>query len=173
MTSLKAFMAFLDTYYSSLKQADSLASVKMPVLKSPAFEKKWGKPKIRVSANGSYELSYANPDQPFDRLVIQGSPVPFPALKKAPKMSGEEMINGELTGVEYPQEFRTVTVAGVKVRWYQDSLSGGADGAYYATEGFVVADQKGRKGYYRMMVEAGNNAHAEVARRFATGKLTP
>jgi hypothetical protein len=168
----EAFTAFLDGYYRSLTMSGSLAAVTIPVLKSPSFETKWGAPRIRTSASGNYELSYANPNQPFDRLVIQGSSAPFPALKEAPMMSGEKMINDELTPVDYPQEFRTVPVSGRTVRWYQDSLSGGADGAYYATEGFALTDSKGQTGYYRMMVESGDNAHAEVARRFATAVLT-
>jgi hypothetical protein len=167
----KAFSDFLGTFYASLKKADSLAGVKVPVVTSPSFEKKWGAPEIRTSESGNYELNYANPDQPFDRFVIQGSPVPFPPLTKAPMVNGEEMVNDELTAVEYPQEFRTVEVAGRQVRWYQESLSGGADGAYYATEGFALTDDKGRTGYYRMVVESGNGAHAVVAKRFATAKL--
>lgn len=62
-------------------------------------------------------------------------------------------------------------MAGRKVRWYQESLSGGADGAYYSTEGFALTDGQGRTGYYRMVVESGNNADAEVSRRFSTAQL--
>lgn len=167
----KNFSDFLGTFYGSLRKVDSLAGVKVPIVTSPSFERKWGAPEIRTSATGNYELNYANPDQPFDRLAIQGSPVPFPALTKAPKLTGEKMVSDELTPVEYPQEFRAVKVAGRQVRWFQESLSGGADGAYYATEGFALTDAQGRTGYYRMVVESGDDAHAEVARRFATAQL--
>lgn len=159
------------SYFSSLEPADSLAKVKIPVLRSPAYEAKWGPPKIRISVLGGYELSYANPAQPFDRLVIYGSARPFPVLKKAPDVSGEKMIKGELTGVSHPQRFRSVLVAGQSVKWFQESTSGGADGAYYSTEGFTLKSGFGNPGFYRIVVEGGNEMDAEVARRFASAKF--
>lgn len=158
-------------FYYGLEEAASLEGVKVPVLRSPAYEAKWGKPKIRTTTAGDYELNYANPDQPFDRLAIQGTSRPFPKLTKVPKVSGEKMINDELTGVLIPQEFRTVMIAGQSVRWFQESLSGGADGAYYTTEGFALKDAFGNTGFYRLVAEGGNNADAEVAKRFGSVKF--
>lgn len=165
------FSKFQSGIYQGLEEADSLKGVKIPILRAPDFEAKWGKPKIRVSESGNYELNYANPSQPFDRLAIYGSVKPFPKLKKVPKVIGEKMIDGELTGVALPQEFRAVKIEGQSVRWFQEALSGGADGAYYSTEGFSLTDASGNTGYYRMVVEAGNDMDDEVARRFSSGKL--
>lgn len=159
-------------FYSGLEEVSSLKSAKPPVLRSPAYESKWGKPKVRMTSAGDYELNYANPDQPFDRLAIQGTTRPFPKLTKVPQVSGEKMIDGELTGVMIPQQFRTVTIGGQPVRWFQETTSGGADGAYYTTEGFTMKDVFGNVGYYRLVVESGNNADAEVAKRFGSVRLS-
>ena len=145
----------------------------IPVLASPTYEKKWGKPKVRVSSSGTYEFTYANPAQPFDRLSIFGAPKPFPALLSAPNFSKDEMINDELTGVNYRQSFRTVTVNGTPVRWFKESGSGGADGAYYSTTGFSVTDSSGKTGHYRLVVEGGDDMEVEVARRFSSVVLAP
>lgn len=162
---------FVGSTYNGLSSSSSLGPTSIPVLGSPSYEANWGKPKVRKSAAGIYELNYANPNQPFDRLVIFGSPKPFPALKSPPFFSKDEMVNGELTAVDYPQSFRTTTIAGKSVRWFQESSSGGADGAYYSTVGFSVTDSSGKTGYYRLVVEGGDNMDAEVARRFSS--VTP
>lgn len=165
----KAWSDFNSNFYNGLESTDSLAGAKIPILRSPAYEARWGSPKISVSPVGNYELSYANPDQPFDRLVIYGSVAPYPELTKAPEVSSEIMVNDELTGVTNPQNFRTVSIQGQPVKWFQETTSGGADGAYYSTEGFALKDVFGNTGYYRMVVEAGNGADAEVHRRFSSG----
>jgi hypothetical protein len=110
--------------------------------------------------------------QPFDRLAIYGSPKPFPVLSKAPPFAKDEEVNGELTAVDYDQEFRTTTINGQPVRWFKECGSGGADGAYYSTTGFSVTDDFGKTGYYRLVVEGGDDMEAEVARRFSSVQLT-
>lgn len=171
-SSEKAWNQFTSNLYTGLEPAGALDKVKIPILRSPAYEAKWGKPKIRVSFLGDYELSYANPAQPFDRLVIHGSIRPFPKLAKAPDVSGEEMVNGELTGVTKPQSFESVSIEGQTVKWFQESTSGGADGAYFTTEGFMKRGSFGSAGHYRIVVEAGDEMQTEVARRFASAKIS-
>lgn len=167
----EAFSEFQSKRYRVLREADSLAGVKIPILRSPTYREKWGEPKIAISSAGDYSLTYADPDQPFQRLVIHGSVNPYPELAKAPEMSGEIMADGELTGVEFPQQFRSVEIAGKTVKWFQQALSGGADGAYYSTEGFSLRDGSGAIGHYNLIVESGNGAGPEVARRFASARL--
>jgi len=165
-------------FYPSLAQEDSLtgaAALKevttIPILKVPSFEAKWGAPSVRVSRSGNYELNYANPDQPFDRVAVHASEKPFPTFKTVPKVNGERMVNDELTAVKVPQKFRTVVIEGKTVKWFQEALSGGADGAYYMTEGFSLTDASGKTGYYRLVVESGDNADVLVSRRFSAARL--
>lgn len=170
--SEKAWNQFTSNFYDGLEPANSLDKVKIPILRSPAYGAKWGKPKIRVSFLGDYELNYENPAQPFDRLVIHGSVRPFPKLTKAPDVSGEDLINGELTGVTKSQSFQSVLIEGQTVKWFQESTSGGADGAYFTTEGFMKRGSFGSAGHYRIVVESGDEMEAEVARRFGSAKIS-
>lgn len=48
-------------FYSDLEKVDTLKSAKPPVIRPPVFEVKLGKPKVRMSPSGNYELNYANP----------------------------------------------------------------------------------------------------------------
>lgn len=157
--------------YDGLTEASSLGTTAVPILTSPQYGQKWGSPKFRKSPTGVYEINYANPAQPFDRLAIYGSQKPFPALTKAPPFAKDEEVNGELTAVDYDQEFRTTTINGQPVRWFKESGSGGADGAYYSTTGFSATDAFGKTGYYRLVVEGGDDMDPEVARRFSSVQL--
>ena len=137
---------------TALKNSESLAGIKIPILKS-LLAANWGKPSIEVSSRGSYRLMYADPTKPFTRLLIYGYVKPLPAINTPPDASGEDMINSELTGINVPQKWRNGTVKGKNVRWFQESLPSGADGAYFSTEGFTLTGSDGRKGYYRIVTE--------------------
>ena len=166
-----AWHDFTSKTYEGLTEASTLGETAIPALTSPQYQKMWGQPKVRKSRSGVYELNYANPAQPFDRLAIYGSPKPFPALVQAPFYSKDEEVNGELTAIDHTQSFRTTTINGQPVRWFKESGSGGADGAYYSTTGFSLTDSSGRTGHYRLVVEGGDDMEAEVARRFSSVKL--
>lgn len=68
------------------------------------------------------------------------------------------MVDGELGSIEVTQNWRTTSILGKPVRWYQEASGGGADGAYYETEGFALTDPNGKTGYYRMVIETITNA---------------
>lgn len=162
-----AWDAAVQRSYQGLNSAADVSSVTVPILKSKGFENKWGKPKSEVGAAGDYRLNYSDPSTPFNQLVVFGSPRPWPQLSSPPKMSSDEMVNGELGMVMRSQSWRTVVVAGKTVRFFKESSSGGADGAYYSTEGFAMTGPDGRTGYYRLVVEAGDD-ESVVRQRFAS-----
>ena len=166
-----AWREFISGTYDGLNEVAALGAPEIPVLTSPAYEQKWGKPKVRVSDSGIYELNYANPAQPFDRLAIYGSKKPFPKLTIPPTYSTDEEVNGELASVRHTQSFRSIMINGKPVRWFQESGPGGADGAYYSTEGFSATNTAGQTGYYRLVVEGGINMDPEIARRFSSVQL--
>lgn len=153
--------------YSSLQKSQNLLGVTVPVLRSRGLERVWGQPEIQVDGKGGYMLNYRDPKQPFTRLVIHGLTEPLPKLSSPPPVSGEEMVNDELTGFKRPQGWREVMIAGQKVRWFQESASGGADGAYFSTEGFTLKSPDERIGHYRLVAETGDDA-AEVLRWFGS-----
>jgi len=153
-----------------LNNVNSMDAIKIPVLQSKAFEKKWGKPSIEAGATGHYRLTYSDPSQPFNRLLIYGSPKPFPKLVTPPMVGADEMVNGELTGVERPQEWRHVTVMGQNIRYFKQMEGGGADGDYYSTVGISLVAPNGKTGHYRLVVEAGDN-EAPVRNRMSSVKF--
>jgi hypothetical protein len=154
--------------YRVLKPGDDLLGVTVPVLRSRGLEQVWGAPKIERDGDGGYCLTYADPRKPFTRLMIHGMAEPLPKLSSPPKLSGEEMRNNTLAGYEREQEWRTTEVTGETVRWYQESAGGGADGAYFSTEGFTRKAPDGRKGHYRLVAESGDDAAEAVARWFGS-----
>lgn len=152
----------------SLRDGVDLSGVTVPVLRAPGLERVWGAPKIRRDGEGGYCLTYADPKRPFTRLMIHGMAEPLPKLSSPPKLAGEEMLNNTLAGYEKEQEWRRVRVLGEEVRWYQESAGGGADGAYFSTEGFSVETADGREGHYRLVAEHGGDSPEDVARWFGS-----
>lgn len=152
----------------SLRDGTNLLGVTVPVLRAPGLERVWGAPKIQRDGEGGYCLTYADPKRPFARLMVHGMAEPLPKLSSPPMLSGEEVRNNTLGGYQVEQEWRTVEVLGEKVRWYQESTSGGADGAYFSTEGFTLEAADGRKGHYRLVAEHGDDAAEDVARWFGS-----
>jgi hypothetical protein len=152
----------------SLRAGSDLLGVTVPVLRAPGLERVWGAPRIDRDGEGGYRLTYADPKRPFARLMIHGMAEPLPKLSSPPMLSGEEMRNNTLAGYEREQEWRTVSVLGEKVRWFQESAGGGADGAYYSTEGFTLKAADGRKGHYRLVAEHGESGAEDVARWFGS-----
>ena len=154
--------------YSSLQGARDLLGVTVPVLRSHGLERVWGAPKIQRDGSGGYVLTYADPNRPFTKLMIHGMAEPLPKLSAPPLKGGERMVNDTLSGYEEKQEWRKVTILGEDVRWFQESASSGADGAYFSTEGFSLKAADGRKGYYRLVAEHCDTATADVSRWFGS-----
>lgn len=152
----------------SLQESPDLLGVTVPVLRARGLEQVWGAPKIKRDGQGGYLLTYADSKRPFTRLMIHGMAGPLPRLSKPPLMGGEKMVRDTLTGYEQEQEWRSVSIVGEDVRWFQESASGGADGAYFSTEGFTLKAPDGRKGHYRLVAEHGDTATADVARWFGS-----
>ena len=154
--------------FETLQDSSDLLGVTVPVLRAKGLEQVWGTPKIKRDGQGGYLLTYSDPQKSFTRLMIHGMAAPLPRLSKPPKFGGEHMVQDTLTGYEKEQEWRKVTILGEEVRWFQESASGGADGAYFSTEGFTLKASDGRKGHYRLVAEHGDTATADVARWFGS-----
>lgn len=165
---IEAWQKATSDRYSSLQGASDLLGVTVPVLRSHGLERVWGAPKIQRDGSGGYLLTYADPGRPFTKLMIHGMAEPLPKLSTPPLKGGERMVNDTLSGYEEKQEWRKVTILGEDVRWFQESASSGADGAYFSTEGFSLKAADGRKGYYRLVAEHGDNATADVSRWFGS-----
>lgn len=154
--------------FGTLEDSTDLSGVSVPVLRAKGLEQVWGEPKIKRDGQGGYLLTYADPKHPFTRLMIHGMAQPLPKLSKPPLLGGEHMVRDTLTGYRKEQEWRKVGILGEQVRWFQESASSGADGAYFSTEGFTLKAPDGRKGHYRLVAEHGDDSSAEVARWFGS-----
>lgn len=165
---LEAWEKATGARHDSLQGASDLLGVTVPVLRSQGLERVWGAPKIKRDGKGGYLLTYADPKRPFTRLMIHGMTEGLPKLSSPPPFGGEHMVNDTLTGYEKEQQWRKVTILGEEVRWFQESASGGADGAYFSTEGFSRKAADGRKGYFRLVAEYGDDASADVERWFGS-----
>lgn len=152
----------------SLKPGKDLLGVTVPVLRSRGLEQVWGPPEIRRDASGGYSFTYIDPRQPASRLIIHGMTEPLPRLGSPPKLAGEEMPNNTLSGFERDQSWRTATIAGEKVRWFQESPPAATSGAGFSSEGFSLKTPDGRKGYYRLTAETTGDAPESVARWFGS-----
>lgn len=130
---------------STLQEAETLAGVSIPILASPSLQKTWGKPSIRTSPEGSYELYYTDPERSFESLVITGSPVALVTLDSPPPVATMDAT--------YPQEWQTTKLMGKTIRTYVEAAGGGADGEVWATEFFPLTSPQGTKGFYRITME--------------------
>ncbi|MBK1834418.1 hypothetical protein [Roseibacillus ishigakijimensis] len=148
----------------NLRETDSLAAIRIPILRSPTLEKNWGPPTIETSPQGTYRLSYQHPEESFERLVIYGSPLPFPVLSSAPDEERDHLVDGELGIVTIPQSWRSTNIMDREIRWFTETTGGGADGDYFSTEGFPLTAPDGRTGHYRLVVESITD---QAAPRFA------
>ncbi|MEK7949277.1 hypothetical protein [Luteolibacter soli] len=152
----------------TLKPGSDLLGVTVPVLRARGLEQVWGAPKIQRDGEGGYCLTYADPGKSSSRLMIYGMADPLPKLSSPPKLGGEQMHNNTLTGYEHEQQWRTVTIAEEKVRWFQQPAHSRSDGASFSTEGFTLKGPDGNKGHYRLVAESGDDGPEAVARWFAS-----
>lgn len=152
--------------YYSIEPTTSLDSVQIPVLKSAALEKRWGKPEIIVRPNGGYLLSYSKPGDSFETLRIFGEPgridteSPTPPTytdigPPAPGSSSPRMI-------EHTQEWSTVTLLGRPVHYYLRSPGGGADAPEWSTVTFSRGEL-GPSASYRILTTSNQEEGEKIA----------
>lgn len=143
-----------EKFRENLTETNSLAGLEVPVLRSALLAKSWGIHRQESSPEGYYRLDYKDPKRPFERLIIHGSPRPFPSLITPPKMDKDTFVDGELGTIQVAQGWKSTSVLGKPVRWYQSYSGGGADGPVWETEGFSLTDPNGKTGYYYLEIES-------------------
>lgn len=139
----------------------------VPILTAKGLGKGWKLDYQKVDESGqSYQQFFNHESDPFEKLIIYGSTKPFPKMSKPPvliKPSMDGLYEND-PGIKVPQDWKTTQVMGQVVRWYQESVSGGADGPYFSTEGLTFTNPEGQTGHYRLVVESITGAEPE---RFA------
>lgn len=151
----------------SMKHAEQLGEVPVPLLRPVASIRKWGDPQRRRGEDGSYWIMYSNPDpkKPFDRVTILASPKPIPTLSAVPEMEEMAEVNGELGIIRKPQTGKSLAVKwkapGGKIdktlRYFRHDSGSGADGAIDMTDAFSITSG-GKTGYYVISIETVTDA---------------
>lgn len=132
------------------------ADAKVPLLRSPALEKRWGKPKLSILADGSYRLRYDKPKDSFESLLIMGSPKTFPTVGDLPPayQASYPDANGKFGKPIQPEWQAPVIIAGKSFRFAQYSDLSGADPIRYASETLTLTAPDGRSGSYRIVADS-------------------
>lgn len=128
----------------------------LPVLRSPARAEAWGAPKREATKDG-YRLTYTNPSNKRERLLIEGSRSSFYHLLYPPNCTGTRLVNGVPTRVSEAQMWQKSLVLNQPIKWYQRSLQADDFGAIFRSLGAELKAPDGSKGFYRIEVEGTKN----------------
>lgn len=141
--------------------------ITVPVLRSPAMERKWGKPRLLVGPKGGYALRYEDPADSSNQLTIFGSPATYPTAGRVPPPYTELALAGA-GGLVQPREvdqvWREVRIAGREVRYYISEGSIGGEPPQFSTETFRLTAPDGRTASFRLRAASGG---AQPASRVA------
>lgn len=127
--------------------------IKVPVLRSAALEKRWGKPRLLVGPNGGYALRYEHPRQRGSHLTIFGSARKYPVAGPfAPPYTdlGADPQSGTFSPREVAQSWQNVRIAGRGVRYCIAEARSDEDPVQYTTETFRLTAPDGRTASYRL-----------------------
>lgn len=128
-------------YHLADKTSPSLAGVTLPILRSPALERRWGRPKITILPNGGYHLRYTKPGDEFEGLSIFATPGTIDSdAPQPPSYQGIDYDHKkkEMISVKVKQTWLTADIAGRPTHAYTDNPGGGADPLELSTVTFPV-----------------------------------
>lgn len=152
-----------------------LSRLQIPMLKSPSFEGRWGKPRILIGPKGGYGLRYQNPADEGVHLTTFGSPTEYGTTGKTPPPYtdlGFDRQAGTVQPREVRQEWQHAQVAGRDVRFYISEADSSGNTWQYSTETFRMTAPDGNSASYRIrMGFAKANASAEVIRALGSLKF--
>ena len=133
----------------------------VPLLESDFFAQNWKIQSQRPTRNGGHQIIYRQGTS-LNMVMVESLPgaVPVPAIPPPVRFAVE--APGEPHGAvrERPQPWRTTTILGHPVRWFQVDEGSGADFPAYETVVFPLTHPDGRSGYYRVRVLAEDAASA-------------
>jgi hypothetical protein len=138
--------------------------ISVPVLSSPALEKRWGKPKLLVGPKGGYALRYQDPGDANRHLTIFGSPQLYRTAGPIPP---------PYTRVGYGKETKTFSAAEVSQSWRKTRIVDKdvrfciAEANFidpvmqFSTETFRLTAPDGRTASYRIRSSSDNSKPEE------------
>lgn len=147
--------------------------IAVPLLKSPALEKRWGTPKLLVGPQGGYALRYQNPRNREIHLTIFGSPDMYPIAGMIPPPYtdlGMDPRSGTYAPREVAQGWKTAHLSGRGVRFYITEASSPGSPVQYSTETFRLTGPDGRTASYRLRAASTKDA-ADARALFETASF--
>lgn len=130
-----------------------LSRIRIPILRSAALEKRWGKPRTLSGPKGGYAMSYQDPRNKSHHVTIYGSPDSFPIAGITPPPYtelGRDRKNNTYEPKEVQQLWQLATINGRIVRY---CISEGSDENHpdqLSTETFRTTAPDGRSASYRI-----------------------
>lgn len=144
--------------------------IRIPVLKSPTFEKRWGSPQLLVGPHGGYALRYRDPRDSHRHLTIFGSPTLYPTAGSTPPPYtnlGFDPQRNTYAPAEVRQAWQHARVAGKEVRFYIAEAASDEQPVQISSETFRLTAADGRTASYRIRtVSDPKNPADSVARWF-------
>jgi hypothetical protein len=127
--------------------------ISVPVLSSPALDKRWGKPKLLVGPKGGYALRYQDPASPKRHLTVFGSPLRYRTAGPLPPpytKVGYRKESNAFSAVEISQTWRKTLIAGEDVRFCIGEANFIDPITQFSTETFRLTAPDGRTASYRI-----------------------
>ncbi len=138
--------------------------LRVPLLESPAFEQRWGKPRLLVGPNGGYALRYQNPANRNTHLTVFGSSQKFATAGDIPPPYTNLGFNQQKLTYEpvvVSQKWNNISIAGRSVRYCISEGSSEDQSVQYSTETFRLTAPDGRTASYRIRVASAGRKAAE------------
>jgi hypothetical protein len=123
------------TAFNQAPAATSTAGAKIPVLHSPALDRHWGRPEIKVLPSGGYSLFYTDPKSRFETLTIYGQPGILNTDADTPPAATAIGFDRkhQPTPVKDAQPWKTVIILGRPTHYYTLTAGDGADAPEVST----------------------------------------
>jgi len=151
--------------------------IRVPVLHSAGFEKRWGKPKLLVGPKGGYALRYVSPKDNNLHLTIFGSPEKFSTAGSTPPSYtslGKDSVNHTYMPREVSQKWRDIRIAGKNVRYCISEEISDDLPLQFSTETFRLTAPDGRTASYRIRAASKNKNPAEsIAKLLGSVEFAP
>lgn len=127
--------------------------IRVPVLRSPSLEKRWGKPRLLVGPKGGYALRYQDPGNTERTLTIFGSPQEYRTAGPIPPpytKVGHDKETGTFSAKEVSQTWRRTVIEGKDVRFSIAEANFIEPSMQFSTETFRLTAPDGRTASYRI-----------------------
>ena len=119
----------------------------VPTLHNRALQKSWGKPKSEQTSDG-FRVTYTNPSYSSNRLTILAKKSMWASHQYPPNVEGQKLVNGNFIPTSKPQVFRSATIMGKRIKYYQTHEGSGADAPRFRTVGVQLTNPSGAVGNY-------------------------